>query len=91
MPCAGCGFYFWNASLQPCGVSGCGRSWTPSAECEASAAMDERLEVTILVMVTVSSSGGGAGAGSRRRVASTAAEAVEPREVEVAAVDLAGV
>ena len=59
MPCAGCGFYFWNASLQPCGVSGCGRSWTPSAECEASAAMDERLEVTILVMVTVSSSGGG--------------------------------
>ena len=59
MPCAGCGFYFWNASLQPCGVSGCGRSWTPSAECEASAAMDERLEVTILVMVTESSSGGG--------------------------------
>ena len=54
-----CGTYFWNASLQPWGVSGWGRSWTPSAECEASAAMDERLEVTILVMVTVSSSGGG--------------------------------
>ena len=37
-------------------MSGWGRSWTPRAECEARAVMEERLEVTILVM---SSSGGG--------------------------------
>ena len=56
-----CLSYFWKASLQPWGVSGCGRSWTPRAECEARAAMEERLEVTILVMASGSwsSSGGG--------------------------------
>lgn len=43
--------------MQPWGVSGWGRSWTPRAECEARAAMEERLEVTILVRG--SSSGGG--------------------------------
>ena len=48
--------HFWKASLHPWGVSGWGRSWTPRAECEARAVMEERLEVTILVM---SSSGGG--------------------------------
>ena len=57
--CSKRGSYFWKASLQPWGVSGWGRSWTPRAEWEARAAMEERLEVTILVMARGSSSGGG--------------------------------
>ena len=46
--CHNCVSYFWKASLQPWGVSGCGRSWTPRAECEARAWTEEKAELTIL-------------------------------------------